>query len=750
LFKTLGLHRRRNAGIILILAVIFIVVSFTYGLSVTSKLSNGGFESSTSESTKALATINQQFSKSQSSMIILFSGGHVGSTTSSTYQAEVEQSLTSLKSDSNVTSIESYYTTRSPAFLSKDQQSTYVLVGLKGDDNHQASEAAILQDKIKSDSLDVSFGGKAIINNAITQQINKDLKVSEVVSFTVLAVLLVIVFRGVIAALVPLLLGGFAILGAFLALRILVDFTSIVTYALNIVTLVGLGLAVDYSLLIVSRFREEMHIHKNDTAKALAITMRTAGRTVFFSGLTVIMSLLGLLVFPLDFLRSMGLASASTVIVAMLAALVVLPALLRLLGRHINWLSFGSARRIDQAASRGEQIEDKVSIWYKTGKFFMGRPIITAVAAVAILLFAGAPFLHIKPSLPDYKVLPTDSSVRQVSERLDRDFNFSSSPITIVYTANGSPVSKANIASLYTYTQKLQGLSGVNSVNSVVNIPHITSLDQYQATYSNFENNSEIQSQTASELHGDTTLIAVNQSFDANSQEARDLVATIRKISQPSNVTIQVGGQSAALADQLSIIATYAPYGLLIIAGTLFVLLFLMLGSIVIPIKALIQNFLSLTASFGALVWIFQDGHLADVLHLTAVGSIDATQPVLIFAVAFGLSMDYSVFLYSRIKEQYDKLHDTEEAVLAGLQKTGSIITSAAILLFVVVAAFATSRIAVLQEIGVGLAVAILIDAFLVRMALVPALMRILGVYNWWAPKSLKRLHEKLGLSESS
>jgi uncharacterized membrane protein YdfJ with MMPL/SSD domain len=750
LFKSLGLHHRRNAGIILVLAVLFLVISFTYGLGVTSKLSNGGFDSPNSESTKALDAINREFNKSQSSMIILFTGSHGAKATSGTYEAAVTKALDPVRSDSDVVSVESYYTTASPSFISKDGQNTYVLVGLKGDDNHQADESATLQSKIHSNDLGVSFGGSAVLNNAITQQISKDLRVSEVISFTVLAILLVIVFRGVVAALVPLLLGGFAILGAFLALRILVDFTAIVTYALNIVTLVGLGLAVDYSLLIVSRFREELHAHHNDTTEALRVTMRTAGRTVFFSGLTVIMSLLGLLVFPLDFLRSMGLASASTVVVAMIAALVVLPALLRLLGRRINWLSFGSARQIDRAVQRGEQVKDKISVWYKTGKFFMSKPIITAVVVIAILLLAGSPFLRIKPSLPDYKVLPVDSSARQVSDNLNRDFGFDSSPITIVYTAHGSPVSATNIASFYAYTQKLRTLSGVTAVSSVVNLPQVSGLDHYQALYSNLDQNQQLQGQVAAELHHDTTLLSVSQKFDGNSQEARDLVATIRHVPQPNGVTILVGGQSAALEDQLSIIGTYAPYGFAIIAGTLFVLLFLMLGSVVIPIKALIQNILSLTASFGALVWIFQDGHLTNFLHLTTVGSIDATQPVLIFAVAFGLSMDYSVFLYSRIKEQYDLLHNTEEAVLAGLQKTGSIITSAAILLFVVVAAFATSRIAVLQEVGVGLALAILIDAFLVRMALVPALMRILGVYNWWAPKFLKRLHEKLGLSEHS
>lgn len=747
MFKILGLHRRRNAGIILALAALFIVVSITYGLGVTSKLSNGDFGSAQSESTKALATINQEFSKNRPSVIILFSSDNEKASDGS-YRTAVENALAPIRSNANVTSIQSYYTTGSSAFLSKNQHGTYVLVGLKGDDNQQADESVALRNTVKSSSLTVSFGGPAIISHAITEQIGQDLKVSEVVSFSVLAVLLIIVFRGIIAALIPLLLGGFAILGAFLALRLLVDVTTIVTYALNIVTLVGLGLAVDYSLLIISRFREEMHIHGNDTAKALEITMHTAGRTVFFSGLTVIISLLGLLVFPLDFLRSMGLASASTVVIAILAALVVLPALLRLLGRRINWLSFGSARHRDQAAQRGEHIEDKVSVWYKTGKFFMARPAITVVVAIALLLFAGAPFLQIKPSLPDYKVLPATSDAYKVSKQLDQDFGFDSSPITVVYSSNDSPVGAANLESFYTYVQKLQALPGVTGVDSIVTIPHVSGLAAYKELYADLSHNTQLQGKISSELHNNTTLISVNQKFDGNSQQARDLVATVRKQSHSNGVTVQVGGQSAALADQLSVIGTYAPYGLLIIVVTLFVLLFLMLGSVVIPIEALIQNVLSLTASFGALVWIFQDGHLTDFLNLTAVGSIDATQPVLIFAVAFGLSMDYSVFLYSRIKEQYDTVQDTKEAVLGGLQKTGSIITSAAVLLFVVVAAFATSRIAVLQEVGVGLALAILIDAFLVRMTLVPALMRLLGKYNWWAPKPLKRLHKMLGLDK--
>ena len=750
MFKKLATFTSRYPVFILVAAGLIVLASVTYGLGVFNKLDSMGFEGKKSESTAVTERLNRSFSKDNPSLVVLFKSKDGSKVGDLAYKQAAQAVLSRISQDTSVAKIVDYYSTGSPALVSKDGTSTYAAIVLKGNLDDRQTEAVHLRDTLSSSTLQLSYGGTALITHDINKQITDDLALAETISFSVLSVLLVLVFRSIVAALLPLILAGFSVLSAFLVLRLMSGFTTISQYAVNVIIFLGLGLAVDYSLLIVSRFREELARAHNDKHAALVHTMHTAGHTVFFSGLTVMICLLSLVVFPLPFLRSMGLGGAAAVCVAMLAALIVLPAILILLGSKIDVLAFGSVRRYRQALTHGEQLAEKQSVWVKVGSLFMRRPIVTVAVALALLLFAGSPFLHVKFSSPDQRVLPPSAQSRQVSDRLQREFEYTGSPIRVLYTSSSSLTNQENIAKLYDYTRSLQRLPGVRSVESIVNVPVLPSQskEEYLATYANLAAVPQLATAIAPLLDGDTTVLTISYQYDSRSQEAQQLVQKVRALRPPAGSTALVGGETAALIDQLAVIKAHLPIALGIMAVAIFVLLFLMLGSVIIPLKAMLQNTLSLAVSFGALVWVFQYGHLAHLLHMNPTGSVDATQPIIIFAIAFGLSMDYSVFLYGRIKEQYDTLGDTRQAILSGLQKTGNIITSAALLLFVVVVAFATSRITIMQQIGLGLALAVLIDAFVVRMVLVPATMALFGRWNWWAPKALKRWHAKLGFEE--
>lgn len=705
-----------RADELLVVALVIVGAALYYAPSVMNRLSSNGFVPRNAESTQVRDAIDTTFSKDKPTLIVLVQGSDdVNTTAFKTAITDIERQIK--QASPQVKNVQDFYSTQQPALVAKNGQGMLLLVSIEGNLTQQQNISAHIRDIVKS-NLRLSFAGEAILNHDITAQINTDLSRAEIVSFAILAILLVIVFRGIIAALLPLILGGFSVLVAFLVLRGLVEFTTVVEYALNVIILIGLGLAVDYSLLMVSRFREELLAQKGDVAEALRLTMQSAGRTIFFSGLTVIISLLALTVFPLDFLRSMGFGGAAAVLVAMGGALIVLPSLLRVLGHRINWLSFGRAKAMHNATQAGKDIVEKNSVWRKTGAFFMRWAIPTLVIVLVLLLGAGAPFLRARLATPDYTVLPAESPARIATQTLQHDFAFSDSPIHILYTTDYPAIqAPAAMAELHDYTVAVGNIAGITSVTP------------------------------ESQPVGKSIVLDARFSGDAMGADAQNLVKTVRGQPAP-HANVKIGGATAELIDLLATLTQYIPYALGIIAVTLFVLLFLMLGSIVLPLVAMLQNVLSLATSFGILVLIFQDGHLAQLLHANANGAIDATQPVLIFAVAFGLSMDYSVFLYGRIKEEYDHTANPRDAVLGGLQKTGSIITSAAVLLFVVVAAFATSRISIMQQIGVGLALAVLVDAFLVRMVMVPATMQLLGRVAWWAPKLLKSLQVRIGLRD--
>ncbi len=743
------LYRARWA--VLLGGMALVVAAAIFGSGVFGLLSAGGFQDPNSQSTHAQTLLDQQLGGASTDIVLLFRSNTLKATDPA-FASAATQLLSTLQAQPEVASVISYYSTQSSAFISRDGHETFAALQLvPKDETSKEKDYKALLPLMNSPTLQVSVGGTVAVNVAVNNQVSADLEHAEVLTFPIVAVLLVIVFGGLVAAGLPLLIGVIAILGAFAVIRLLTGLTDISVFAINVVTVIGLGLAIDYSLFIVTRFREELRPDEGDVRGALQRTLATAGRTILFSGLTVSVSLLGLLLFPEGFLRSMGLGAIGAVLVALLAALTILPAVLALLGSRVNALSIQGLFRHFFPSRHTANSGEARGVWYRLSQTVMRFPIPVGLGVLAILILLGLPFLHASFSTPDVHVLPTGQESRVVTEKLTQDFpQHGASELVIAIRTPGNALSAGNLASLDTYVRDILAMPGVVQVQSLVTASNALSLAQYQQLYANPAANPQLAAVAAELAHGDATRVTVELRSADFSAATENTVRQIRALRAPGGIAPLVGGETPYQMDLFANLRATLPYALLVMVLAVFILLFLMTGSVVMPIKAIVLNTLSLTATFGALVWIFQDGHLQNLLNFQSSGSIDGTQTILIFALAFGLSMDYEVFLLSRIKEQFDATHDNRAAVASGLQRTGWLITSAAFLFAVVLAAFSTSEIVFIKEIGVGLAIAVLMDATLVRALLVPATMRLLGEWNWWAPRPLRALWHRIGVRESA
>ncbi|HEY0754494.1 MAG TPA: MMPL family transporter [Ktedonobacteraceae bacterium] len=742
------LYCKRVVVLLTALALLFDMGIF--GLGVFTMTKNSGYDNPTSESTQARQLLDTRLGGSFADVII-FMRSPVLLATDPTFTQAAETLLSSLNTRPTVVSLISYYTTHNQLLLSNDGHATFALLQLASQDlaTKQAEYQQILPLLVSPSSLlQVSMGGNVPVNMAVSQQVNSDLERAEMFTLPVLALLLLLVFGGAIAALLPLLTGGAAILGAFTMLRLLTKTTDVSVYAINVVTMLGLGMAIDYSLLIITRFREELNRNESDIRGALQRTMATAGRTVIFSALTIGISLISLLLFPLTFLRSIGLGAISAVMVVMLTSLTLLPAILALLGTRVNALSFTRLFRRSRSRIPATFTEHRGS-WYRLSEMVMRWPAPIALAVLALLLILVWPFLHITFATPDENILPAGQPARVVSQRIAQDFpQQGNAQLIIAITTPGSALSTSNLTSLDSYVKAIAALPGVEHVTSLVTARAGLSLATYEQIYAQPSLNPQLAMVARQMANGNLTKVTVELQPTDHSDAAMALVNQVRALPTPGGLRSLVDGITPEQIDLLASLATTLPMALLVIVVSIFVLLFLMTGSLIVPLKAIVLNLLSLSATFGGLVWIFQDGHLQSVLNFQTTGSIDATQPVLIFAIAFGLSMDYEVFLLSRIKERFDQTGNNRIAVSSGLQRTGGLITSEALLLAVVLGAFGMARIIFIQEIGVGLAIAVIMDATLIRMLLVPATMRLLGNFNWWAPAPLRWLWRHASLAE--
>lgn len=688
---------RRHATVIVV-AVVLGVVGGVFGSPVAGLLTGGGFTDSQAQSIRAGQQIAAASHVSTDSVIAVIRPG--SPIASAAAAAEAAHVVAVLRADPGFATVIDASGTHDPSLVSRDGQSTYVVAPFRDGADAEASVSRI-QAALAGDPA-VTLGGSLIAQDQVGAQVGRDLAHAEALAFPILFVLLLFVFRGLLAALLPLLVGGLTIVTTFLGLRAVNSFTDLSVFALNMVTGLGLGLAIDYSLLMVSRFREEMALSGGDVAGAVRRTMATAGRTVLFSSLTVAAALAALLVFPQRFLYSMGAGGVIVTLVAAMIALTVLPAMLAALGPRIDRLSF-HRHTIAGAEHRGT--------WYRIAKTVMRRPVTITLLTVGMLVALGLPFLGIRFTSVDASVLPPTASARQVDDALHQAFDAHQlSPAHIVVTA--PPSAGAQIVA---YAAAVHGVAGVSSVS------------------------------TPRYLGSSTWTLDAVLSGEPLSTTSHDAVVATRAL--PSQFSVLVGGQTAEFADLQDSLGVHLPLALLIIAVSTVIVLFAATGSVVLPIKSLVMNLASISATFGLLVLIFQDGRLQSLLGYTSQGALESTQPILLVAIAFGLSTDYGVFLLTRIKEGHDAGMTTRDTVAHGLERTGRIVTAAALCFTVAIGAFATSQIIFIKEVGIGTALAVLIDASIVRALLVPSLMALLGEWNWWAPRPLRWLHTRAGLA---
>jgi len=696
-------------------AVVFFLVAAGIGSGVASHLDPYGADDPATDSVKADNLLTDHGYR-PTSLIVMFQNAPVASAHTKSRVEGIERQL---RGRGDVARVTGYYDTHSSDFVSHSGNATYLAVALRPtDDKAQQDAASSIADDLNG-KPGVTVGGSALAQEQVNKQTESDLRRAELLAFPLLFLLSLLFFRSLVASLLPLLVGGLAIVGTFLILRIASEVGSISIFALNLTTGLGLGLAIDYSLFIVSRYREELARRGIDSPgaggrtarwEALRATMRTAGRTVLFSSLTVAAALASLIVFPQRFLYSMGIGGSLVALLAAAVALVILPAILSMLGPRVNAL----APRFLQRRAERDASPAHEGFWYRLSRFVMRRPIPIATFSAALLIALGIPFLSIKFTSVDAQVLPTSASARQVDDVMRADFPpFRDSPVQLVLQDAGP----AQVSDF---------------VSEVKREPGIAAVEQPRR------------------LDGGVTEVDAISASSFMTSQSKDTVSAIRDLPEPHGATVLVTGAAAHFVDFQSSLEHYAPLALAIVVVTTLVILFLMTGSVILPIKSLVMNVLNLSAVFGLLVLIFQDGNLEGPLGYTSQGALEQTMPILIFAVAFGLSTDYAVFLLSRIKEARDNGASDSESVALGLERTGRIVTAAALLFAVAIGAFATSEIVFLKENGVGTALAVLIDASIIRALLVPSLMELLGKWNWRAPAPLRRLHDRFGISETS
>ncbi|MDA2814790.1 MMPL family transporter [Nocardiopsis sp. RSe5-2] len=727
MFSALGRFTYRGRLWVLAATLVLAAAAAVWGGGLFGAVSDGGFEDPGAESTRAAETIERELGHDGVDVVAVFSSDEIryDNPTFANLIERMRDELPEEQVASATTYLDEGLTdTERGILLAEDGHATYVPITIEGSTKDERMENfQEIKDDISAGPLEVRLGGPLPVEQEISERAESDVVRAELVSLPLLLALLVVIFGGVVAALTPLAVGGLAIVGSLAMLRALTYVTEVSVFAVNVATLLGLGLAIDYGLFIVSRFREEAAAGR-PVAEAVARTLSTAGRTVAFSGVTVMISFAGLLFFPQPMLRSIGMGGIAVVLFDMLAALVVLPALLAVVGRRIDALPVFPRMRRRRAlsataalAAGAERVAASGGGWARLAHSVMRRPVLYLVAVAGVLIAFASALASTHVGSTDQRYLPAEADGREASEMLSEEF-----PAGDVATADiavtGDLTGDAGERALEDYTGRLEGLDGVLRA--------------------------DVERVGATAAH-----VSVAYEGEVDAPATQRLVEDLRAEPGPDGADeVLVGGVAAQQKDTLDGILNAVPVTLGFVIAVTLVLLFMAFGSLVLPVKAVLMGFLSLGASLGVVIWGFQEGHLAALLGFDAVGTIDPTYLVLILVVSFGLAMDYELFLLSRVREEYLHSGDNAHSVAVGLQRTGRIITSAALLLVVVLAAMGTSALLSLKIIGIGLAVAVVVDATLVRALLVPATMRLLGDVNWWLPRPLRWLHDRIGISE--
>lgn len=717
------------AGLIMLTAGIF-------GIPVAQSLSASGFADPASESARATTILTDKFGQGDVQLLFVVSAPDgVASPSARAVGTEIADQLSR---SAHVTSVTSAWTAPPAAatsLVSKDGRSGLIVAGIGGGEAGAQKYADSLSHQFAHDrnGVAVRSGGVAMVNAQITEQAQRDVLLMEAIAIPLSFLVLVWVFGGLLAAALPVAIGAMSILGSLAVLRLITLATDVSIFALNLTTALGLALAIDYTLLIVSRFRDEMAggASRDD---ALVHTMVTAGRTVLFSATTVVLSMAAMILFPMHFLKSFGYAGIATVALTAVAAVVLTPAAIVLLGHRLNALD---ARRLARRVLRRPEPVDRPTpqqFWYRSTKFVMRRAVLIGSAVVALLVLVGTPFLGVRWGFPDDRVLPGSASARQVGDQLRTDFTNDSATQVSVVVGNIDGVADAEIAR---YAADLSRVPDVPAVSSPVGT---------------FAGGILVGPPSAptGKAKGSAFLTA-SSTAPLFSVSSDDQLRRLHAVPGPGGSSVDLAGTAQINRDSVNAITTRLPMVLGLIALITFILLFLLTGSVVMPLKALVLNVLSLTAAFGAMVWIFQDHHLAG-LGTTSTGTLVANIPVLLFCIAFGLSMDYEVFVVSRIREFWlasgRTRTDSDESVALGVARTGRVVTAAALVMSISFAALIAAHVSFMRMFGVGLTLAVMVDATLIRVVLLPAFMRVLGTWCWWAPAWLTRLHHRVGISE--
>ena len=736
-------YRRRWAT--LIVSAVLLGLSVAGIITGGTLAGNGGFGANLAAG-QAAKLISREIQPGQavtgSSMELIFSSDTLNATDPA-FQSAVESALAPLRADSRVTAIDSPYTVPAIAqssYLSKDSRKALVIVHFRDASLTAQGYVNRVVAEIRPGPLKVLATGQVPINLAFNTTLEQDLQRAEYVALPITLLLLVLIFASIVAALLPISVGVLAIVGGVGGTLFLARFTDVSQYAINVVTLIGLGVAIDYSLFVVNRFRDEL-ADGASREDAIATSLSTAGRAITFSGITVAVGLSAMLFFQGTFLASMGAAGAIVVAVAVVYGLTFLPALLSVIGPSVDRLRLPFLGRRRPAGA---------GAWHSMALWVMRRPWVVLVPALGVLLLAGTPFLQLRLANGDVDQLPPRNEARQGYDTLVKDFpGYDQTTITaVVDYPDGNPLTADHVGALYDLARRLAALPNVIHVQSIVNLDPSLSRAEYQRLYSGpaTELPSEMQQALQLGVGKHIVLIGLVTNKPYTSDEARAIVNAVRAESVPDAQVLATGSTAFDL-DIVNYILDRTPIAVGSVLLVTYVVLFLLTGSVVLPLKAVLTNLFSISASFGAMVWIFQQGHLSQLLGFTPQ-SIDPSIPVILFSIVFGMSMDYEVLLISRIQEEYKRTGDNQAGVAIGLEKSGRLITGAAAIMCAVFLAFALADVVIIKAIGVGLAIAIAVDATIVRILIVPSVMRILGRANWWAPRPLRWLHTRISLAE--
>ncbi len=726
----------------LALAVLLVGLSGPFGGQFTS----GGFSVPGSQSQEASNLLSRYFGTATTQLLLVFHSP-LPNAASPAVQSVVNDSFRRLAEQPVTGSVLDYTNTREQIFIGDHGHDTFAVVNLKLSETAATSQLSHLTSFIDRPSgLQLYISGSAPIDALYNSALEKQLQHAELIALPISLLLLFLVFGSVMAALLPLVIAGLAVPTSLAVIRILAAHFGMSIFVTNVATIIGLGLAIDYSLFFVKRFREEIPNH--ESADAVRIATASAGKAIAVSGTAVAIGLLSLTLFPASALRSMGVGGVLVVALTLLFALTSLPALLGLLGPRVNWLTL-------RRSLRGTHLRPArySSFWGLVARTVMRRPVLIALPTVALLLVVGTPFLQLRLSTGSDVANIPPGEARTGYALLTYDFPQAGGvdDLNLVLKYGSSlnrRLSPTQLSQLESYLRKLGSVPGVEGVTGALTPPPGVDRATYlkQLTLPAAQRSASLNSYIAGNLAGPLAQFEVANDYSPDTSQAATLVHRLRSLPGPVSAHALFAGGGALSVDFLQAFGATIPWAVLLVVAVTMGVLFLTFGSVLLPIKAVLMSLISISAAFGAMVWIFQEGHLANVLQFTPAGNITATTPVLMFAILFGLSMDYEVFLLSRIRERYCEVGDNRDAVAHGLTVTGGVITSAALIMITVFSSFAAGDVLEIQTLGVGMAVAVAVDATLVRGILVPALMRILGRANWWAPSAVQNWVAKLGL----